>query len=93
MTEPRYLLPLSRPRVGVQGVTGSWRLRRPEMIYERCIGCGLCWLYCPDSVIDLEETEGGKFRVSIDYTYCKGCGICAAVCPVKAISMVDEVGG
>lgn len=90
MQSCRYELPLSRPKVGVQGVTGSWRVRRPVLERSRCIGCGLCWLYCPDSVIDVEE-EGGRFRVSIDYTYCKGCGICSSVCPTKAITMVEEV--
>lgn len=90
MEQGRFLLPLSRPKVGVQGITGSWRFRKPEIDYAKCIGCGICWLYCPESTIDIEDT-GGKFGVSVDYTYCKGCGICASVCPVKAIRMVEEV--
>lgn len=90
MEQSRYLLPLSRPRTGVQGITGSWRLKKPVVDYRKCVGCGICWLYCPDSVIDI-DSEGSKFKVSIDYVYCKGCGICASVCPVKAIEMVKEV--
>jgi len=49
---------------------------------------GLCWLYCPESVIDWEK----GYKIQIDYTYCKGCGICADVCPVKAIDMTPEEG-
>jgi pyruvate ferredoxin oxidoreductase delta subunit len=49
---------------------------------------GLCWLYCPESVIDWEKV----YKIQIDYTYCKGRGICADVCPVKAIDMTPEEG-
>jgi len=84
------LLPLSRPKIGVQGATGSWRFRKPEIDQGKCIGCGICWLYCPDSVIDVEDV-GGRFKVRVDYVYCKGCGVCASVCPTKAIRMVSEV--
>ena len=66
--------------------TGSWRLGlKPVVDEEKCTGCGMCHLYCPDGAIRLVD---GKARV--DYTYCKGCGICAEECPSDAISMVEE---
>jgi len=46
----------------------------------------LCWVYCPDAAISLQEDNSPK----IDYDYCKGCGICANECPVKAIAMHRE---
>ena len=76
-------LPLSFPVPGAGGETGSWRMLRPEVNHEKCIRCQLCWIYCPDGLIDREKT-------TIDYQYCKGCGICAAECPVNAIKMVRE---
>jgi len=66
--------------------TGSWRSFRPVKDEEKCTDCLICWIYCPDSSIIVEE---GKIK-GIDYAHCKGCGICAAQCPRKAIKMVEE---
>lgn len=64
----------------------DWRTFRPEVDIEKCTGCRICWIYCPEHVITIQE---GKSM--IDYDYCKGCGICAEECPVGAISMVQEM--
>jgi pyruvate ferredoxin oxidoreductase delta subunit len=45
----------------------------------------LCWVLCPEGVIDKESGE-----LEIDMNYCKGCGLCAHECPKKAITMVRE---
>ena len=68
--------------------TGDWRSVRPIHSQEKCINCLICWIYCPDSAIKVED---GKI-VGIDYAHCKGCGICAKECPAKvhAIEMKDE---
>ncbi|MBN2335468.1 pyruvate ferredoxin oxidoreductase subunit gamma [Candidatus Bathyarchaeota archaeon] len=63
----------------------DWRTFRPVTDAEKCIGCGQCWMYCPDGCIEMVE---GK--AVIDYNYCKGCGICAEECPVNAVEMVME---
>lgn len=73
-----------KPGNSEQNETGSWRSLKPVVDAEKCNGCGLCWLYCPEPAI----TKGKP--VVIDYRYCKGCGICANDCPVKAIVMVEE---
>ncbi len=80
----KYLL--SRPAMGAGGKTGTWRVRKPIVNLDKCIKCGLCWLYCPENAIDWLEDK----TVAIDYDYCKGCGICSDVCPVKAITMINE---
>ena len=87
-----HILPLSRGAPGSMGKTGTWRTERPIVNLEKCIGCYLCWLYCPEHVIEMVPGKGVKAREvpEIDYDYCKGCGICANVCPVKAIEMVSE---
>jgi 2-oxoacid:acceptor oxidoreductase delta subunit (pyruvate/2-ketoisovalerate family) len=68
--------------------TGSWRTFRPVRDEEKCTNCLRCWIYCPDSAIQVED---GKVT-GIDLEHCKGCGICAEVCPPKinAIKMVQE---
>jgi len=65
--------------------TGSWRNIRPEIKLEDCIQCGICWKFCPDMSIEIEN----EWPV-VNYDYCKGCGICAEECPVKCIVMVEE---
>jgi len=69
-----------------QNKTGGWRAMRPVTDHEKCTGCGICWVYCPDA--SRAKQEDGKYDVVLDY--CKGCGICADVCPVKCIQMVME---
>lgn len=66
--------------------TGGWRTMRPVWKAENCTWCNLCWKFCPDICIFVEQ-EG----VRIDYDHCKGCGICAYECPRDAIEMVLEV--
>jgi 2-oxoacid:acceptor oxidoreductase delta subunit (pyruvate/2-ketoisovalerate family) len=68
--------------------TGSWRTFRPVLDREKCTDCLICWIYCPDSSILVEE---GKHK-GFDLEHCKGCGICAEVCPpkIRAIEMVEE---
>ncbi|HHY35819.1 MAG TPA: 4Fe-4S binding protein [Firmicutes bacterium] len=71
--------------------TGAWRLVRPLVQEEKCTGCGLCNLYCPDAAIQVVKSERGSRRVArFNPLYCKGCGICAAECKAGAITMVTE---
>jgi 2-oxoacid:acceptor oxidoreductase delta subunit (pyruvate/2-ketoisovalerate family) len=67
------------PNEAERPVTGGWRTGlRPEVDLSRCVNCLLCWLYCPDSAVELEGTT---------FT---GCEICAEICPVDAVTMVPE---
>jgi 2-oxoacid:acceptor oxidoreductase delta subunit (pyruvate/2-ketoisovalerate family) len=65
--------------------TGTWRTTRPILNQEKCVYCGLCYLYCPPQCIGVAEDH-----FPIDLEFCKGCGICAKECPTKAIVMVPE---
>jgi len=76
---------IKEPGSSTQYETGGWRDLSPEVDVEKCTGCGLCYLYCPDAAISKGKPP------KIDYRYCKGCGICANICPVKAIEMVPEL--
>jgi len=66
--------------------TGDWRSFRPVVDKEKCIKCGLCYIFCPDAAI--QEDKDGFFIANLDY--CKGCGICARECYVQCIKMVEE---
>ena len=67
--------------------TGNYRTgMRPEVEFAKCVDCLLCWLYCPDSAIELVGTRFAGFDLDV----CKGCEICAEICPTGAIAMVAE---
>ncbi len=77
---------LSKPEPGAAGPTGTWRIIKPVIHEDKCVKCGMCWLHCPDDVIEWSPGQIPK----VDYTYCKGCGVCSTVCPKNAIEMVVE---
>ena len=66
--------------------TGGWRSERPKWHEDKCTHCMICWVFCPDSSIMVENEK----MYDIDYDHCKGCGICAQECPKDAIDMEPE---
>jgi len=65
--------------------TGDWRSQRPVVDVERCIRCGVCWVFCPDMAI---VDAGTHFEADLEF--CKGCGICARECWTGCITLVEE---
>lgn len=55
----------------------------PEIDISKCVKCGRCGRYCPESAISLE----GDVMV-IDQDKCVGCGECVQNCYNEAISIV-----
>lgn len=66
--------------------TGGWRTDKPRWIEDKCTHCMICWIFCPDSSIQVKD---GKM-LGIDFDHCKGCAICATECPKDAIEMEEE---
>ncbi len=66
--------------------TGDWRSQKPVFDLEKCIKCGLCYIYCPEGCIRQNTEEDFE----ADMYYCKGCSICARECPTGVITMVEE---
>jgi pyruvate ferredoxin oxidoreductase delta subunit len=88
---------VEEPGTAVEYKTGDWRSFRPVTDENKCIACGVCWIYCPDDSRRLAPRQhpqpGARYDHYFDFNfnYCKGCGVCAAECPTKAIVMVEEV--
>ena len=85
-TAPAPLTETLRPGSSRAYHTAGWRTSRPIFKYERCHGCDLCAVFCPEGIIAAQT----KTHYVADYDYCKGCGICAQECPVDDIVMVEE---
>ena len=66
--------------------TGDWRVFRPVLHPEKCNGCWLCFVYCPDAAISMTD----KDRPVIDYDHCKGCLLCVEECPTAALTAERE---
>jgi len=62
--------------------TGNWRIERPEIELKKCKRCFLCYLYCPEAAMRLDDENFPH----VDYDHCKGCMICYEKCPTDAIS-------
>jgi len=77
---------VTEPGNARQYKTGDWRSQRPIFDLDKCIKCGLCYVFCPEGCI--RQSEEGYFEA--DLYYCKGCGICAEECPTDVITMVEE---
>lgn len=82
----KVLFPISIPNKGSSGLTSRWRFEKPVIYRDKCRKCGLCWTYCPEATISIDDDGYPE----IDYDYCKGCGICSVECPTNAIEMVSE---
>ncbi|RLD63810.1 MAG: ferredoxin [Bacteroidetes bacterium] len=57
---------------------------------EKCKGCGLCVVACPQDVIALAKEVNGKgynFAYMANPDACIGCANCAEVCPDSIITV------
>lgn len=62
--------------------------RKPIVIEERCIRCGICVASCPleDKAISWKEKGNGRLP-KYDYHKCIRCYCCQEMCPQKAITV------
>ena len=76
----------SNPYIDDIGIIGA---TSPEIIEERCIGCGVCARVCRGRAISMEN--GSKDSVpKIDEDKCIICGWCIKNCPSQAIKAVKS---
>lgn len=81
-----YPMGSSMPSFHITEGNAGWRVYRPVIDQEKCVGCYRCYYVCPDGAIHREADN--SFHV--DYDFCKGCGVCAHECKLKAIDMEKE---
>ena len=63
----------------------------PEIIEEKCNGCGKCVSICPVEAMTLvtasDPHKPGKKKAKLDYRQCLGCGVCLSGCNVDALKL------
>ena len=60
---------------------------------ERCKGCGLCIVFCPEDVLAYSEKynqSGYNVVYMKEPECCIGCALCAETCPDIAIEVYRE---
>ena len=63
----------------------------PEIIEEKCTGCGKCVSLCPVEAMTLvtasDPQKPRKKKAKLDYDQCLGCGVCLKGCNVDALKL------
>ena len=57
---------------------------------ERCKGCGICTVNCPQKVVELGKdvnSKGYYYAYMATAENCTGCANCAVICPDGAITV------
>lgn len=61
---------------------------------KKCVGCGICIVYCPSDSIHMVTDAAGKRKAKIDQRTCLECGTCirkrVVKCPRDAIYELDK---
>lgn len=55
---------------------------KPQINYDKCIGCGTCAKNCRFNAIEMVDG-----RPKVNPFLCEGCGACEVLCPQKAIKL------
>lgn len=67
---------------------------RPGLVFDKCIGCGICKRMCPTTCIDMVEVadDAGKNvkRPQVNLGRCMMCGYCAEYCPTDAMTVTPD---
>ena len=62
----------------------------PKFNYDKCVGCGRCFISCKDGGHDAIKFELETRKPQLDGNKCVGCHLCNQVCPNNAISVIEK---
>ena len=62
----------------------------PKFDYNKCIGCGRCYISCQDGGHQAIKFDDNERKPALDGTRCVGCHLCRLVCPQNAIDVAKK---
>lgn len=79
----------------VENVVDAENLERdtilfPKFDYEKCLGCGRCYISCSDGGHQAIEFDSETRKPKFNGKKCVGCHLCRLVCPAQAIGTVEK---
>lgn len=75
---------MSKPNVINNDELEKDTIEFPKIDYEKCIGCGRCYISCQDGGHEAIKFNENR-KPTIDGSKCVGCQLCRLVCPKSAI--------
>lgn len=67
---------------------------RPGLVFDKCLGCGICVRACPTTcieLVDVADDDGNMVkRPQVNVGRCMMCGYCAEYCPVDAMTTTTD---
>ena len=78
-----------RGKMNMMGMVERFMSKRPVVIANRCVGCGVCEATCPleNKVVIVREDSSGNRVAAYDYSRCIKCYCCQEMCPERAITV------
>lgn len=70
-------------RLWFYGKTITYK-EKPNVDYQKCIGCGLCAALCPMNNMDIENKK------AVSHNCCTMCYRCFSYCPAKALTILGK---
>ena len=63
--------------------------KKPMVIANKCVGCGICEQTCPleDKAVRVRQDSTGRAVAQYDHTKCIKCYCCQEMCPERAITV------
>ena len=78
-----------RGNMSMMGLVERFMSKRPVVIANRCVGCGICEQTCPleNKAVIVREDSTGNRVAAYDYSRCIKCYCCQEMCPERAITV------
>jgi NADH-quinone oxidoreductase subunit I len=97
---PKYICteqyPAERPQIA-ERYRGAPRMNtNPETGETLCMGCNMCALACPESLIVMTSVRNEKTKrkelvsFTFDTSRCMFCGLCEDACPSDALELTQD---